>query len=287
MASTPKETISVLDSFTSLGDDVYLRDPPKDGLGSATQPCATIVLLFWMGASKRNAAKYLAEYIKLAPQARIIFILTSPQHIFLSASDRLRQARVVPAVEALLSSASANRPMLFHFFSNGGGFTLRHLATVYQRRTGRALPMKALLIDSAPGIPSVAVTHKALSYSFPKFFLFRILVSVIVRVALELLRVFAVLTRRRNPAHELRKALNDPSLISLRSKRCYLYSEGDELIPWQTVETHAVEAKEKGWEVTFEKFPSNSAHVMHMRTDPERYWKIVTKYLTEVLQEEQ
>lgn len=278
MTSTPK----VLDQFERIGDDVFVRDPPKDDSGNPVQPSATIIACFWMGASQRNAAKYLAEYIRLAPGARIVFVLTAPGHLFLRASEKSRRMRIIPAVKTLLSPESSNAPMYSHVFSNGGAFTIRHIAIEYQRATGKPLPTNALLIDSAPGQPSLTQTHKALSYSFPKFFFFRIIASVLVSIGLRLMRLFSALMRQKNPVSSLRQALNDAKLIPQNSKRCYLYSQTDELIAWQDVEDHAAEAKKMGWEVSMEKFV-NSPHVMHMKTDPERYWKIVAKYLAAAL----
>lgn len=106
--------------------------------------------------------------------------------------------------------------------------------------------------------------------------------SVMVWFGLRFMRLIAALTRQKSPAFKIRQALNDSGLINKKAKRCYLYSETDDLIPWTDVEQHAAEAKDKGWEVTLEKF-DDSPHVMHMRTDPKRYWNVVSKYLLEAL----
>jgi hypothetical protein len=274
MAHSPKP--SILESFTSIGEDVYIRDPPKDENSGSAKPTVTIVVLFWMGATARHAAKYLAEYSALAPRARIIFILTSAAQIMLRKSDEARRARVTPAVEALLSASSG--PVYLHLFSNGGAFTLRHIAISYEAQTGKPLPTKALLMDSAPGRTSLSSSHKAFSYGFPKFIIFRILTSLLARLGIVLAILYCKITRRKLPAEEAARVLNDPKLIAWSAKRCYLYSEEDDLVQWQDVERHAVVAKEKGYDVSCEKF-ERSPHVAHMRTDPQRYWNIVAKYL--------
>jgi hypothetical protein len=273
MASTPKPPI--LESFTSIGEDVYIREPPEDA-SLDSEPTVTIVILFWMGATARHAAKYLAEYSSLAPRARIIFILTSAAQIMLRKSDESRRARVTPAVEALLSASSG--PVFVHLFSNGGAFTLRHIAISYQSQTGKPLPTKALLMDSAPGSTSLSSSHKAFSYGFPKFIIFRILTSLLVRLGIVLAMLYCKLTRRKLPAEEAARVLNDAKLINWAAKRCYLYSEEDDLVPWQDVERHVADARGKGFDVSCEKF-EGSPHVAHMRTDPQRYWNIVAKYL--------
>lgn len=281
MASTP-DSIPVLESFVKFGDDMYLRNPKKDdGSDESAEPTATIVVLFWMGASTRNAAKYLSEYVRLEPQAQIIFILTSPTQIFLHLSKRSWRSRIIVA-DAIRSSVSSNVPLYFHVFSNGGAFTLQCLAAYYQRKERRPLPTKALLIDSAPGHTSVSRAHKALSYGFPKLIVFRVLSSVFAWAGLLLARLYGKLMGIKPPSERVVEALNDTNLIDIGAKKCYLYSEKDELIPWKDVEEHAAEAGRRGWEVTCEKF-TDSPHVSHMRTDPKRYWEIVSKHLAMTL----
>ena len=64
--------------------------------------------------------------------------------------------------------------------------------------------------------------------------------------------------------------------FSKHTPRLYLYSQADEMVPWMEVEAHAEEARKAGLDVRMERF-GGSAHVAHVRTDPERYWGVVKK----------
>lgn len=84
--------------------------------------------------------------------------------------------------------------------------------------------------------------------------------------------------RRRDAIEAGRKDLSDVSLVGGAPPRCYIYSDGDELVDWRHVEAHAEEAGRMGLVVRREKF-EGSSHVAHMRADPDRYWGITKEYL--------
>lgn len=80
---------------------------------------------------------------------------------------------------------------------------------------------------------------------------------------------------------ELRATLNTCNTLALPTypkqhgaHRLYIYSPSDKIVSSERVEAHIEEAKEKAFDVTVQRFDS-SAHVMHARKDPERYWKEV------------
>jgi len=69
------------------------------------------------------------------------------------------------------------------------------------------------------------------------------------------------------------KSHNDKSRVS-ELRRVYCYSNVDAIVPVLDVEAHATEAETNGFEVRRELF-KDSSHVSHMRSDPDRYWRIV------------
>ncbi|KAI1912946.1 hypothetical protein LOZ53_001038 [Ophidiomyces ophidiicola] len=274
---------SVFNTMSQLSPAIYLRDfthaPEKND-----RPL-TIILFFWMNATYRPAAKYISEYIRIAPNARIISVFTSASDFFIRNSDASQKRRVASVLDTILSTGGLGRDkgdtsgrLYVHAFSNGGSITLRNLAASYRDVTGRALPLSALLIDSAPGKTTLAGAIKALSYSFPKFFLWRILLSAAIWVLLFSLTTIGRILGRKHPAYRIREGLNDASLIHRKAERCYVYSKEDELIMWKDVEQHADQAHSRGWKVSREMF-EKSPHVGHMRTDPQRYWMIVARLL--------
>jgi len=79
-----------------------------------------------------------------------------------------------------------------------------------------------------------------------------------------------------NSASLGRRGLNNPELFATGSDRLYIYSKADELIGWEDVERHAVEAEDRGWYVHLKDF-QDSSHCQHMRVHPDQYWSVVEK----------
>lgn len=271
-----------LASFSRLSPSVYLQEPEVHVKHGGDYP-RTIVLAFWMNAPPRALAKYVVEYRRLAPSARIIFILSSSDDFILRASINAQQARVTPAVEAIRASSSPEDPVFLHMFSNGGVSSTSHLLATYQRLTGKPLRISSMIIDSAPGTTTITGAMKAFSFALPGMWFLRFLSKIALYTFLVLHALVRKLTGTKDAVTMAREAINDSRLlfgINPRGnlKRCYIYSDADELVDWRDVESHAFDAESRGWSVHREKF-IGSPHVSHMRVDPERYWATVRKYL--------
>ncbi|PGH18816.1 hypothetical protein AJ79_00229 [Helicocarpus griseus UAMH5409] len=274
MGSASPPTPDIFTTFTKLSPVTYLREPPPSSSPLTPSQTPTICLLFWMNALPRHTSKFVHEYLTALPHARIICIRTTSADFLLNSSDNSQRRRVAPFVNALLEpNSNEDVPLYFHVFSNGGMFTLYHIAASYRAATGSALPLKTLIVDSAPGRSSMSRTVKAFSYALPKFFLFRMLGQVAIWASLIVYAVLNRLRRRLHPMEVARRRLNDPSYIDRSAKRCYVYSKEDELIDWRHVEEHAREARRAGWEVDMELF--EAPHVGSMRADRARYWRVV------------
>jgi hypothetical protein len=276
MTSNPE---AVLAPFVKLGPLVFLQDP----VGSIEGDPPLIFLAFWMNAPPRALAKYVVEYRRLVPSARIVFIRSSSNDFFLHSSVNAQRARVSPAVEALRASATPENPVMMHLFSNGGLSSTTHLLQTYRDVTGRALPISSMIVDSAPGTASIKGAIKAFSFALPQMWILRLVSKSFLWVSLILLRVIHVMTRSPDPITRGRKMINDTSLVqAVNAKnmptRCYIYSDTDELVDWRDVERHASDSEACGWVVRRERF-QGSPHVGHMRTAPDRYWGIVRDYL--------
>ncbi|KAF3479813.1 DUF829 domain protein (PaxU) [Arthroderma uncinatum] len=297
MASPLEKLPPVIDpSFVKIGPSIWLRDfrTPVDGETNnyGTTPVVTassrltIVILFWMDAQLRYASKYVSEYTKLAPNARIIFVLTSSSDLFFNASEAAQMRRVQPAVDVLLSPSTSSSALgmspddqlYLHLFSNGGSVTLRSIALAYRKATNKPLPLKSLIMDSCPGKSSLSGAHRAISYGLPKSFLPRFFAGIFVWVGLLCGFAYCRLLGLEYPTELAWRASTDSKLIDSRVKRCYVYSELDDLISWKDVEEHSYEAASENYHVEREKF-TGSPHVGHMRLDPLRYWSIVARYL--------
>lgn len=311
-----------LTGFARLSREIYLREPSAADRNGDGEPTATVVLLFWMNAPARPLSKYVSKYVSLAPRARIICITSSSTDFIVRFPHCLQVRRLAPALAVLINALShghtgtgtetaelgtasgtgaeagagtgTKRPphrLYIHAWSNGGLFTLRHLATAYRRATGSPLPTHALVIDSAPGRSGLRATYAAFAVGLPKFAPLRAAAAAIVFGCLAVGFAVAALRGRccgvagrgtagvttagwANPIDATRTAINDERLLDRRGQRVYIYSDADKIIMARDVEGHAADAEQKGFVVSRRMF-KGSAHVDHMRADPARYWRIV------------
>ncbi|KAB8216101.1 hypothetical protein BDV33DRAFT_179569 [Aspergillus novoparasiticus] len=291
--SQPNTRENPLSAYTKLSPSIYIQEPQSQSASNGAPK--TIILAFWMNAPPRALSKYVTEYTRLAPTARIIIILSSSKDFMTRSGKKVQEARLAPAVEALQASVSSSssseektkdqEQVFVHMFSNGGVFSTISLLATYQKTVGRPLRISSTILDSAPGVATVSGAMKAFSFALPGPWLLRLLS----KVALWVFFVLGALVRRlvgmSDAVSVARKAMNDQRLVCSgdggdggKPRRCYIYSDADELVDWRDVERHADEAEARGWVVTREKF-LGSPHVSHMRADPERYWGIVKRYL--------
>ncbi|KAJ5167719.1 uncharacterized protein N7482_003313 [Penicillium canariense] len=277
MAPDPENPLA---PFRKLGPSVYIQNP-TDTTTEDDRPL--IFIAFWMNAPPRALAKYVVEYRRIVPSARIIFIRSSSNDFFFRSTASAQQARVAPAVDALRASVNPENPVFMHVFSNGGLFRTTHLLKAYRNATGNSLPISSMIVDSAPGTASTAAAMRAFSFALPKLWILRLLSKSALWVSLILIKAFQTLTRSPDAISLAREAINDTALVQAANAkgvptRCYIYSDTDDLVDWRDVERHASESEASGWAVRREKF-QGTPHVGHMRAQPERYWSIVKEYL--------
>ncbi|KAB8233494.1 hypothetical protein BDV23DRAFT_159487 [Aspergillus alliaceus] len=274
---------NLLSPYTKLSPSIYIQEPQSRPSPNETNPHPkTIILAFWMNALPRALTKYVTEYTRLAPSARIIILLSSSSDFTTCSTKRAQQARLAPAVEAIQAEASSQDPVFVHMFSNGGVFTTINLLSTYQARTGQPLRISSTILDSAPGVATVSGALKAFSYVLPRPWVLRLVCQAALWVIFVLGAAVRRVIRVSDAVSVAREAINDRRLVcgggdGVR-RRCYVYSDADELVDWRDVERHADEAEAKGWSVRREKFVG-SQHVSHMKYDPERYWGIMRGYL--------
>lgn len=236
-----------------------------------------------MNAPPRALAKYVVEYRGLVPSARIIFVRSSSSDFIWRLRAQTRRARVTPAVEAMRGLVTPENPVFVHLFSNGGMSSTTHLLQAWKNATGTPLPISAMILDSAPGSPSLRAGLKAFSFALPQMWILRLLGKGFIFAFLILFKLIHSFSMFPDPISLARELINDTSLVRAANSdgtlsRCYIYSDTDDLVDWRDVESHAVNAEAEGWVVRREVF-KNSPHVGHMRTEPDRYWGIVREYL--------
>ncbi|KAJ4298195.1 hypothetical protein N0V90_006094 [Kalmusia sp. IMI 367209] len=225
-----------------------------------------------MGAAPKHIAKYTVTYRKLFPTARIVLVRNELPDFF--HGEATYHKLLIPAIGIVKEHVNVGGQILVHSFSNGGGNQLLEFAKAWVKREESPLPMRAQVIDSAPGTGGWKRSHAAMATSLPQFWLWRVLGSVTIHLFLATVFVFTKLSRREHMMAIIRRQLNDPSLFNQRAPRVYLYSKADEMVGHDEVEEHADQAEAQGWKVTRVRF-ERSPHAGHIREDEGRYWGAV------------
>lgn len=275
MASNPEDPLG---SFAKLGSSVYLHDSDTN---DKVKP--VIFIAFWMNAPARALAKYVIEYGRLVPSARIIFARSSSNDFMLPLKSETRRARIAPAIEAMQGLVTPENPVTLHLFSNGGLSHTGHLLQSWKMITGTPMPISAMIMDSAPGSLGLRSGLRAFSFALPRMWILQMLGKSLLFVWLFFAMLMHAHESNPDPITLARRLVNDSSLVRPAASqdklaRCYIYSDADVLVDWKDIESHASEAEAIGWVVRREFF-KGSPHVGHMRADPDRYWGVIKEYL--------
>ncbi|KAJ7082857.1 hypothetical protein B0H15DRAFT_851747 [Mycena belliarum] len=266
-------------SLTPLGPHAYIHRGATSTSKHSTDP--TVVIIFgWMSAKLPHLLKYWVTYREIYPDATLILVRS---HIsFLWLSSRAFEARFRPVVDVLeaLGCLENRQRILTHTFSNGGSFHLLHFARILSVKSvhTQSAPC-ALIIDSSPGGDSLIKLQKALTSPIRNRAL-RLLAAVCVMLGYCVIRiVLRQILRRPSPIQVMMAGMSRVRVLpwlSARSPRLYVYSKGDEMVPWTDVEESATRAAGAGVDVRMLRF-EGSAHVAHARDHPGEYWEAVKK----------
>lgn len=274
-----------METFKALNSCVFLHEPSSTTpvLASTNHAPPTTILFFaWLGALPRHFSKFLTYYTTHYPSARILVIVNGNSDLVYR-SYNTQEKRLEPALQVILADINVDGEgkggghLLAHAFSNGGSNALTNLLLAFHRRTGKPMPLRALILDSAPGRANLRPLADAMRMSMPKQTYLQLPILIIVFSLLGVLWVVHRAFRLENAVDRLRRVLNDPLVSPLETRRCYVYSKCDKLVKWEDVEDHADEAERRGYEVTREKFEA-SGHVSHMRMDRVKYWNALEAF---------
>jgi hypothetical protein len=267
---------SPLTGFKRLNASTYIYEPPTSPSPASSSAPDLILLPSWLDAAPRHIAKYTRGYQALYPSARILLITTAVADVTIH-TQAAEAARLAPAL-SLLASLPPSPAILLHSFSNGGAYTSHLLARLYRARTGRALPIGAQILDSAPGHGHYGRTATALAQALPKS------PAVLHYVSLVMLHLFLAAyyvaktaTGGLNKIQVMRDGLLDQRVWDGAVPRCYVFSKEDKMVVWEDVVEHAGMSRKRGWKrVSVEEF-EESAHCGHLLVDEGRYWGVVER----------
>jgi hypothetical protein len=164
--------------------------------------------------------------------------------------------------------------LLVHSFSNGGGTLLVEFAKMWVKRKGAPLPMRAQVMDSAPGKGGWKRSYAAIAVSLPRNLFTRVFGGVAIWGFLVCVFVWNTVLGKENAMVVMARLLNDAELFDVRAPRVYLYSKVDAMVGFEEVEEHVAAAERAGRRVRAVCF-EGSAHAGHVREDEGRYWGAV------------
>jgi hypothetical protein len=261
-----------LEHFDRLNPSIWYR---QTSLDTSTQDAPQLVLLVgWMDATARHVSKYTAGYEKLYPSARILAITSTVLDLTL-ASEAAKSKRLAPIFE-ILYALPPDTKLLLHFFSNAGAIITMTLFKTYREKTGRMLPVTAVVMDSTPGKAKYETTIRAFSVSLPKNPILRVIGAVLLRVFFWVYILRAVMSGKGDEVEQSRKVFNDKSFFNVNTPRMYIYGVADLMVDFHFIEEHADEAERLDYKVDREKF-LESGHCAHLLDNQDRYWATVQR----------
>lgn len=288
---------SSIDGFVKLGEQTFYHQPQTSTTETGSPDL--IILCSWLYALPKHISKYTTPYQTLYPSVPIILLKQDgPDLMWRPKSWQMENMKpVVEIIKGLERDKGRALRVLVHVWSNGGSFTITQLADAYvlfpKDSSVSVLPVTVLIIDSAPSVPGIKTGYVAMSQGLPKALPepVRLLGGGLVYGLISVGALIGKLLGVEGAITGMRRKLNDPSgpFMTDGVQRVYIYSETDELVPWQEVEEHAREAKHifnaekagSGEErVKTEKFVG-SRHVGHLMVDADRYWRIVKSFWKE------
>ncbi|KAI9643652.1 hypothetical protein NHQ30_008274 [Ciborinia camelliae] len=274
-----------------LSTSVYLfrPEPPlttsiAEGLTPSTSAPKLIFIIGWMEARDVHLAKYVRQYQSLYPSSAILLLKSRLASVNVNSIGRLDAKAVIDPLHAILgegdnNTASARPELLVHVFSGGGSCMLHHVYDMYTDVASsddspkKRIPLHTTIYDSAPAVFSYQPTYNAVMMGVPPQRWIRFLALpaahllvmawwVRIRI-LGLSDILAVYAKSHNDINKVQE-----------TRRVYIYSDMDKIVPVVDIENHAADAEAKGFHVKREKF-IGSDHVAHARKDPDRYWRVV------------
>jgi hypothetical protein len=275
--------------FSALGPRMSLFVPPISAQGEL------IILCTWLGAGKKHIGKYVGEYRKIAPHARILLIESS---VSIVTAPYVRQWAIIkPASEVVRAvldecgqgggSLTARPKILIHTFSNGGGFpqapkpatqplipsgwigtnSATQLLLVLQKQLGHPLPLSAIICDSGPARGTYWKSYHSMTTSLPKGLFWQIVGPVVVIAICNILFGSQWLGWEK-PENVYRRTLLDGTVVNCK-RICYIFSRADTHVDCADVTSHAAIASRQGWavkQILFEDTP-HCNHISKYRAE--------------------
>lgn len=263
---------------------LYPPSPGAERTGNTSQPHC-ILLATWAFAKDSHISKYVDQYRARFPGASILVAKCFMRHFFWHPAARRDLKALTGVIRSILDAADAEgekygRPrLLLHVFSTGGISTTYYLHHVYEQEDQKhqPVPQHVTIFDSTPGRSNYRSAAEALQFGTKNSGWAQKTVAVpLAHVLTSCLWIANRLSNREDLVDKWAGVSNNPA-HKQETCRSYVYSRADRIVESWVVEAHAAEARSRGFSVVHTAdFGDKSAHVAHARTDPRRYWAVVT-----------
>jgi len=180
------------------------------------------VLGLWPYATGEQIQYYIQGYESLYPSAKLYLLHYSTSYDQ-QVGDVLNA--LTPETRRQLLHSTPN--VLLHLFGEEGAAQGCRLLRAYKLRTGQALSVKAVVMDSVPAsaVPSLQVSMRSplrmLAYAYTMFMM-------------TYYWLLAVLTfwHSERRAKQTQNDLNDPFLLPAEARKCYIFAAKDLMFTW-------------------------------------------------------
>ncbi|KAH8684629.1 hypothetical protein BGZ60DRAFT_366294 [Tricladium varicosporioides] len=274
-------TVKPLSNFKRLSKVVRLYEPLDNRGPVPPDSPTTILICSWMNAIPKHAEYYTKKHMEIYPHARIIFVTITTKE-FLMHSESQRRADIKEVITALLARNQSDERLLVHTLSNGGARRLYGIAGAYREATGKPLPVKAFIMDSAPGIPQFRRDIRALSVpgkKLPWLLWFPFMTAIVaVTTAVYITVNWMPKWFWSELVWRPMAAVNNIDFVHKNCVKGFVYSKEDNVIDWRHVEDHADIAEKKGYKVV-KKRVEGAHHVQMFRGKGGEgdYWEFVER----------
>lgn len=187
-------------------------------------PPRTIILGLWPRARKEQVAYYTEGYETLYPRSKISLLYHSEKK---SAQD------IDEIISTILGnfekrSIDSGQDVLIHLFGDDAATNVCRLLRAYRARTDETLGVRTIILDSVPIVvaPSLQCIRDSPQQAFQ--FLYLVILSIVSRLMSILVVWFS------EPYNErVREDLQDPRLLHVDAKRCYIFPDKGLMFAWE------------------------------------------------------